>query len=135
MRDREFISKEKISVLEMIVSGKLNEVITVSKDQKVEEIVELFTKNGISQIPVTDGKNIVGSITDNSLYPQLIANPALKTSKVEELMGAPFQFVNVAESLESVSSQLNRENPALLTRAASGKVYIITKQDVIQALC
>ncbi len=135
MRDREFISKEKVTVLEMISSGKLNEAITVNKDQKVEEIVELFTKNGISQVPVTDDKNIIGSVTDIALYTKLIADPSLKSSRVEDIMGNPFAMVNVDESLEAVSALLNRENPAVLSRNASGKVFIITKQDVIQALC
>ena len=68
------------------------------------------------------------------LFSILIDDENLKESTVSEVMEKPFPFVNPDTSIEIISNLITRENSAILLRELSGKVHIITKQDIIHAI-
>ena len=93
-----------------------------------------MTKNGISQIPVTDGdNNFVGSLSDNKLLSILIQQPDLKSETVESIMDKPFIFVGLNNTVDALSG-LIKEHKALLVRDELDKVHIITQADLLEAL-
>jgi cystathionine beta-synthase len=94
-----------------------------------------MTKHGFSQIPVTSGGRVVGSINEAQLYAEIVKNPEVKRGPVEDIMQPAFPFADVSTSLESLATMLTPENPAVLVRDfKSDETYIITRSDVIQAL-
>jgi len=48
-------------------SGVIKDPITVSPDTSIAEVMELTRANGISGVPVVDGKNLVGIVTARDL--------------------------------------------------------------------
>lgn len=112
-----------------------DELVTISKDTKIIEAITLLNKKNISQIPVVDGDQFVGSLTDSKVLHYLIENPQAKNNPVSEIMSKPFQFVSINDTLDVLSSLMNnKENKALLVRDQFNQVHIITQHDLLMTM-
>lgn len=107
---------------------------TIAKNASVGEAIQMMTKNSISQLPVTDGDEYVGSLVDSKLLAQMIEDPNLKDKKIEEVMDAPFQFVPSDNTLDVLSSVITKDNPAVMVRDHQDVVHIITRHDLLNAM-
>jgi cystathionine beta-synthase len=134
MRDRGFLVKEKPKAIDLIEGHKHEKLVTLNADQSVLDAVTKMSKYNISQIPVIKNGQFAGSISDSHLFSKMVDTPDLKDKKIESVMQAPFPFVDANTSMEEISKKINRENSAVLVKDSSGKVHIITKHDIIQAI-
>ncbi|MFN6039941.1 MAG: pyridoxal-phosphate dependent enzyme, partial [Bacteroidota bacterium] len=134
MRDRGFLSDASPTAIDLISGHRDKKLITVKPDDLVKDAIKLLSKYDISQIPVFDEEECVGSLNDSKLFSILIDDENLKESTVSEVMEKPFPYVNPDTSIEIISNLITRENSAVLLRELSGKVHIITKQDIIHAI-
>lgn len=135
MRDRGFMQMRNPKAINLIESHQNQKLVTVNATDEVTEACKLLQKFGISQIPVVNADgDFVGSLNDTHLFSKLVDNPDLKHSKVEDVMQAPFPFVDSQASLEEVSKKITKEISAVLVKDWGGNIHIITKYDVIQAI-
>lgn len=109
-------------------------LFTIEKGASVGEAIRLMNKNGISQLPVTDGAEYVGSLIDSKILSRLIEEPALREKTVGEVMDPPFQFVSINNTLDVLSSVLKQKNQAVMVRDEQEKVHIITQHDILMAI-
>lgn len=136
MRDRGFLVEDKITALQLIERHKDKPLVSVKESDTVHEAVAIMKKYNISQVPVSNGGSaFVGSLNDSEVFRKLIDNPKLGASKVAEVKQAPFPFVNPDSSIEEVSKLITPQNHAVLVKDALGDVHIITRQDIVEALC
>ncbi|HEY8396772.1 MAG TPA: pyridoxal-phosphate dependent enzyme [Flavihumibacter sp.] len=133
MMERGFL---EVRTFRDIISGRgLNQrLITVTPNQTVNEAVELMKKYDIEHIPVFEGENPVGSISEGGLFLQIFSNPDLKHAKIEEVMEPAFPQVEFTTPVEKLSTLINKDNGAVLSRDELGSYHIVTKYDVLQAL-
>ncbi len=130
MKERGFLENRQFSNAREI-ADRQGKLITVSKDDKVSDVINLLNKKAISQIPVHDGNDeIVGSIVDSRLLKKIIADPELKNKKVEEVMEDSFPFVAMDTTIDTLSSMISKHS-ALLVRDESNTVHIITEADLL----
>ncbi len=136
MKDHGFLESRDFATAKDIIHTKngSDRLLTIEKNLKVSEAVRLLNKESISQIPVTDGEQIVGSLTDSKVLNYLIENPEIKDHPVSEVMDPPFKFVGMDNTLDVLSSLIDRENKALLVRDEHNKVHIITQADLLMAM-
>jgi len=109
-------------------------LVTVEARQTVGEAIQKLHSGSISQLPVTEGDNFVGSLTDSKILLQLIQNPELRDTAVSEVMDPPFQFVAMDNTLDVLSTLINKDNKALLVRDEKDQVHIITQHDLLMAM-
>jgi cystathionine beta-synthase len=114
-------------------NGK-DSLCTVANKANVSEAILLMNKEGIDQIPVTEGDQFVGSISSSMLLEKIMEDPQLKSKSITEVMEKPMQFVAPDSTLDVLSSFLNKENKAVLVRDENQKVHIITRHDVLKAI-
>jgi cystathionine beta-synthase len=118
-----------------IVSGrKSQKLISVTSDQTVLEAIELMKKYDIENIPVFDNGKNAGAISESGLFDQLLQNPEIKTQPVRSVMEKAYPEVSFDMPVERLSSYINKENGALLSKDESGSYHIVTKYDIIQSL-
>lgn len=119
-----------------IIDGRgKKKLITVEPTQSVADAVELMKKYDIEHIPVTDpAGELVGSISENSLFQQVFSNPEIKTEKIDKVMEKNFPLVTMDTPIERLRTLINKENGAVLAKDETGAFHIVTKYDVIQAL-
>lgn len=134
MRDRGFLEIKKPKAIDLIASHKNQKLITVESESTISEALSVMNKFGISQMPVKQGHDFVGSLNDSMLFSKLFDDPSLKTKKVVDLMQAPFPIVTENASMEDISKLINKENNAVLMTDLGGSVHIITKHDLIQGI-
>jgi len=111
-------------------------VILIDADEPVSEAIDLMARNGISQMPVSEGNEVVGSLTESDILTLLIAKPDSKKKPVKEVMSKPFPVVPRTIPVAQLSSYLNGDQGAVLVRGeeADHTYEIITKSDLISAL-
>ena len=113
-----------------------NKVISIQKDEPISKVVRLMKDHGYSQIPVFDGKQSVGSISEKTILRQILAGKDLaQISKlpIEEIMEEAFPQVSEDAPLSLISSLL-QTYPAVLVARKGEVLGIITKADLLRII-
>ena len=97
--------------------------------QILENVAELYMKYGMKSVTMDDICRHLG-ISKKTLY-EYVSD---KEELIENVMQAPFPFVESSMGIDDVSKKLTRENQAVLVKDEDGKVHIITKHDIIEAI-
>ncbi|WPP52077.1 cystathionine beta-synthase [Catalinimonas niigatensis] len=136
MKDHGYLEKREFATAQDILKARngQNELVTVTSDTTVGEAIKILNNQGISQIPVVEEDAYVGSLTDSKLLHQLIDNPSMKTEPVSKIMDKPFQFISIHDTLDVLSSLIDKNNKALLVRDRLNQVHIITRADLLMAM-
>ncbi len=135
MMEKGYFDKKGLTAKDLVNSNAKGELITIDSSDTIANAAQLMSKTDISQIPVTDDKRIVGSLNENLLFAKVVANPEIKNQKVSTIMQPAFPFVDITAPIDSLSTMINAENPAVLVRDFKlDKTYIITRYDIINAL-
>ena len=136
MKDHGFLESRKFATANDIVSAKngKSKLVTIDAATTVGEAIKVLNQVSISQIPVKDGDHFVGSLSDHSILSKLIEEPGLKDKPVRDVMEPAFKFVGMDNTIDVLSSLINRENKALLVRDAMNQVHIITQSDLLMAV-
>lgn len=112
-------------------------VITTSVKDTVGHTVEVMKKHGISQMPVMDGNNIVGSIQESTLMRTIMMNresEKIFNTELGEVMEESFPTIGLTTPLDEIMALLTRDEPAILVTDQGSIAGIITKIDVISSM-
>ena len=134
LRERGFLQDEKLTAQSILARRERQEIVSIDCEKTILEAINTIKSLNISQLPVTQKGMVVGKITESDILNALLENPALKSSKVEEIMTGPFPFVDLNTSIDKISSMINKENSAVLVEDEFGKFEIITHFDIINAI-
>ncbi|MDA0196311.1 MAG: cystathionine beta-synthase [Bacteroidetes bacterium] len=136
MRDHGFVESGHFATAKDIVAKRngRSELEYISKDETIGTAIKMMNDRSIDQLPVKEGDEFVGSLTDARVLKKLIEDPSIKDKPVSEIMDATFQFVGMDNTLDVLSSLINRDNQALLVRDEKNEVHIITKSDLLMAM-
>ena len=135
MRDRGFLpSAPKAVALDLVQKHRHLPLVTVNQSETCEQAFAKMQKYDISQIPVLDErKQFVGALEDADLYAALVKNRELLQEPVQRVMRQSFPIVGYSETIDHVSSLINKDNNAVLMMDLGGNWHIITRYDVIGA--
>jgi cystathionine beta-synthase len=103
------------------------------KNDRVKDTIHLMNSKSVSQIPVMEDGQVIGSITDSKLLSKIIENPELKDAAVADVMEDPMKFVALDSTLDVLSSMLDSAK-AVLVRDDNHQVHIVTKHDILEAM-
>ena len=113
-----------------------NEIIGIQKDEPISKVVKLMKEHGYSQIPVFNGKQSVGSVSERSILRQILAGKDLaqiSNLPTEAIMEEAFPQVGEDAPLSLISSLLQTYQAVLVAKKGS-VVGIITKADLLRML-
>ncbi|MBC6492544.1 pyridoxal-phosphate dependent enzyme [Flavihumibacter stibioxidans] len=114
--------------------GSRQKLITLSPEQTVSDAVALMRKYDIEHIPVMRGEEILGSISEGGLFQKVFSDPDIKHAKLEKVLEPAFPVADFMTPVEKLSTLINKENGAVLSKDEAGNYHIVTKYDVIQAM-
>ena len=112
--------------------SELPPLVSVAPGASVRQAVNLMATWSISEIPVLDGQDCVGSLNENGLMGRSLENGHLLESPVSEVMGPPYPVIDAMLPLERLTTLLSRESPAVLVRREGKLVGIVTRYDVLR---
>jgi len=134
MRERGFLERE-MSVRDILAMKKGQQFIAVSKDDTVRQAFKIMKERDISQMPVMEGDEMVGAITETAVLSYLLENPFDNSeNKVGNIMGEPFPIVPADLPFSQLSRYVSRTIPAVMVKDKAGALHILTKYDIIQAV-
>jgi predicted transcriptional regulator len=113
-----------------------NEVVSVQKKAPISEVVKMMKEHGYSQIPVFDGKQSVGSVSEKTILRQILAGKDLEDiSKLptEDIMEEAFPQINEDAPMSLITSLLQTYSAVLVSRRGV-IIGIITKADLLRML-
>ena len=132
MIERGFID---VKTFRDIISARgAKKLITAEPTQTVSEAVDLMKKYDIEHIPVVNGNGIIGAISESGLFQKVFHNPEIKNASIETVLEPAYPLVDFETPVERLSTLINKENGAVLSKDEGGNLHIVTKYDVIQAL-
>ncbi|WNJ19725.1 pyridoxal-phosphate dependent enzyme [Pontibacter sp. G13] len=136
MQTHDFLDEGTMMTAEEILKFKTDrrKVITLNTSQTLAEAIAVMREQDVSQIPVSDGVSIVGSVNETRVLNTILDDPSLKEGPVTQAMSDPFPFVLRSTRLDIISKLINKDNPAVLVQGDNGSLEIITKFDLIGVL-
>lgn len=136
MKNHGFFESRDFATARDIIKGRNgeNSLVSIDKNCLVGDAIQTIIREKISQIPVTDNEQIVGSLTDSKVLAQMIEQPELKDKTIADVMDAPFEFVAMDNTLDVLSSLIDKDRKALLVRDETNQIHIITEADLLMAI-
>lgn len=109
-------------------------LVTVDQADSLRSAVVLMQQEGISQLPVTDGGRLVGSLTELRILNRLLENPANQDAPVGQIMDAPFPVITPDVRLDHISKLLNKSASAVIVMLSDNRSDILTRSDLMHVL-
>ncbi len=134
MRERGFLEQEKKKAYDLIRHRLHLPLVTVDPKRTIGEAVRLMTQYSISQIPVIENGQLVGSLNDHQLLSVIVDNPDCRQAEVATCMQPAFPVVKSDALMEEVAKLINKANPAVMVELPTGDLHIITNHDLINAM-
>ncbi len=131
MLDRGFLEVDTVG--DLINGLGRRRLVTIPHDSQVITALEMMKKYDIEHIPVLNGLELVGTVSQGSLFRKLIEETDVKQQLVAEVMDAPLPLVGRDTPLERLTHYINKDNGAVLTKDESGQYSILTKYDILNA--
>src|SRR5690606_16968287 len=103
MRDRHFLDVSKPKAIDLVANHKNQKLLTIDVNEPVQKALEILNKYSISQIPVTENGNFVGSLNDNYLFNRLMENNDVRNLSIKTIMQPAFPIVGEKAPIEEVS--------------------------------
>ena len=136
MRENRMLDLDTVSVRALIdrKTGTLPPLVHVRQDVSIRKALDLMQRHAITQIPVLEEGESVGSVGERGLMGRVLQDMKLMEAPVSQVMEPPFPVVHVRDSFEHVTTLLGRGNDAVLVRDAGAFVAILTRADVLDLL-
>lgn len=136
MLQKGFLEKTGLTARDLVASRIAGELLSIEGTETVEAAVRLMGEHDFSQLSITTGQRLVGSLNELQVYQQLVKNPGVRSEPVDTIMQPAFPYADISTPVELLSTMITPDNPAVLVRDfKSDKTFIITRSDVIRALC
>ncbi|HEV2671672.1 MAG TPA: pyridoxal-phosphate dependent enzyme [Gemmatimonadales bacterium] len=136
LRENQLIDDERPTV-GRLVAGKRNEsppLIHVAPEASVRQALNLMTSYNVSQLPVIEGDDGIGAVSEQALMARAIGQPKILDSPVRDVMDAPFPVVDSHSPVALLTTLLSRTTPAALVRRDGKVVGIVTRYDLLHQL-
>jgi len=136
LRENELVDDERPTV-GRLVAAKTSDappLIHVAPEASVRQALNLMSTYNVSQLPVLDGADGVGAVSEQALMARAIGQPRILDSPVREVMDAPFPVVDSQSPVAQLATLLSRTTPAALVRRDGTVVGIVTRYDLLHQL-
>jgi cystathionine beta-synthase len=128
---------ERLSVGELLAQkpsvNNGTSVLTVSADEPVTSAIETMKRYSISQLPVMEGSEIVGTLQETVLMNRIFEDPGSLNSRVRDVMGEALPTIGRDTNLNWVYQMLlDGRSAVLVVDEKSKPCGIVTKIDLIE---
>jgi cystathionine beta-synthase len=109
-------------------------IITVNVDDTVKTALDLLRQYEISQLPVMNAREIVGSVNDVGVMQAVFDRADILHEPLRDHMGRAFPALEQYEEIEKAYKLLTLANPAIVVADDGEPIGVLTRQDIISFL-
>jgi cystathionine beta-synthase len=136
MRENQMLDHDHVTLGDMLNrrDAGVPSLVSVAPATGVRQALNLMALHDVSQLPVIDGEECIGSVVEATLTQRGLETPALLEAAVREVMDAPFPSLGSDEPIELAVKLLSKSTPAVLV-ADDGHVQgLVTRPDMLRFL-
>ena len=136
MRENQLLEADRTS-LGQVLRGKRDhkgDIVSCTGGQTVRQALRLMHLHDVSQLPVMENGNCVGSVSDSSLSARSLEDVKVLDMTLSQVMEPPFPVVDDQQTAESIAKLLSKSNPAVLVRTDGKLTGIVTRSDLLSYL-
>jgi cystathionine beta-synthase len=144
MAEHGFLDRSRGAVADALRTkpADLPALVHVHPSETVARAISYLKEFGVSQMPVFREDvhdtaaldDIIGSIRDATLLDAALADPAVMTRPVGEVMGEPLPVISGDLEIEDVFARLSGATGALIVAAEARPVGVLTRADLLAYL-
>ena len=106
-------------------------LVSVNKENYVKDALKLMNEYNLSQLPVINDNESIGSVRESNLLGMVLENSESVNSLINEIMDDPFPVIDENSNIVSASKTLKNAQAAIV-RDRGSLVGIITRFDVLE---
>ncbi len=137
MRENQMMDQAR-TTLGQLLDGKHGAapttVVSVAPQATVRQALRLMALHDISQLPVMENGNCVGSVSESSLSAAALDDVKTLERSVSDVMDSAFPTVETSQSADAIVKVLSKANPAVLVRENGVVRGIVTRSDMLAFL-
>ena len=135
LKEKHLLDEDKMSV-KTALSVKSNQrllahLLSISPEATVEQALHLMQENEISELPVFDNGNPIGTVRDNKLMAKVIADRSFLVKQIAEIMENPMPIIDSHADIQSAIIAL-KDNHAVLVSDFGKITGILTRHDILE---
>jgi cystathionine beta-synthase len=137
MRENQLLEPDRVTLGDLLHEkgdGAPSALVSAAPGQMVRQALGLMRLHDVSQLPVLDAGECVGSVTEYALTQRGLESSRFLDAVVGEVMDEPFPVVESTQHVESVQKLLSKATPAVLVRAGGTIEGIVTRSDMLAYL-
>jgi cystathionine beta-synthase len=134
MRENQLLPIERVTAETLLGDrpGTLPALVSVGAAGTVRQALNLMSTYALTEVPVLDGTDCLGSLSEGTLMARALENAAIMERTVVEVMGPPYPVVDARLPIERLTALLTRDSPAVLVRREGKLAGIVTRYDVLR---
>jgi cystathionine beta-synthase len=136
LRENQLVDAERVAVRQLVArkGAGAPPLIQVAPSATVRQALNLMSTYNVSQVPVLDGADGVGAVSEQALMARALEDPKVLDLPVSEEMDPPFPVVDGDMPVDRLAALLSRETPAALVRHDGRLEGIVTRYDLLHQL-
>jgi len=137
MRENQMMEQTR-TTLTQLLDGKHGaapaNVISVAPPATVRQALRLMSLHDVSQLPVMENGNCVGSVSESNLSASALEDVKALDRAVSDVMDSALPTVEAAQAVDAIVKVLSKANPAVLVREGGTIRGIVTRSDLLAFL-
>jgi cystathionine beta-synthase len=134
MRENQMLEAERVTAETLLSKhpAEIPPLVSVAPGSSVRQALNLMSTYGISEVPVIDGDDCLGALSEGPLMARALEDRATLERPVSDLMQPPYPVVDAHLPLDRLTTFLSRERAAVLVRRGGRLAGIVTRYDVLR---
>ncbi len=133
MRENGFADEPTLGTVRELLASKPQHLITARSDDTLRNVVGKMKQHGVSQLPVVDGEQIRGIVSEVEVLRNLVSGEAHLDATIERILDSDYAGVTPDTRIDLLKAVLADAKVALVTDGPK-LLGIVSKIDVIDYL-
>jgi cystathionine beta-synthase len=133
MRENQLLEPDRVRLGDLLAAKPFDTpaIVATAPGATVRQALRLMSLHDVSQLPVMEGGDCVGSVSEGALSARALEDTKLLDATVSEVMDPPFAIIDSAQPLDGIVKLLSKSTPAVLVRRDGNVEGIVTRSDVL----
>jgi len=137
LKEKDLLDDVRLSLRDTLASkrhrGSLPNLVSLPPSATVQEALSLMSSYEVSDLPVIDGDQLVGTVREAKLMGAVIVNRSTIESEIATLMERPVPTLDAQEPVDAAIKSL-KDVPMVVVREFGRFTGVLTRHDVLEYL-
>lgn len=137
LKEKNLLENDRLMLRDVLAAkrtrGVLPSLVCLPSNASLQEALSLMSSYEVSDLPVIDGDQLVGTIRESKLMGAVIQDRLVVEQPVSEFMEAPSPIIDAHADVQAAIKML-RSTPMIVVREFGRLIGVLTRHDVLEYL-